>query len=232
MTRLEDSINKIRSIHHSQLLGRGSMDATIHTDGAARGNPGPAAAAYVIEMPGSLPFEHAETLGSATNNVAEYTALILALERAASLGIRRATVYSDSELMVKQFHGEYAVKNAELKQLHADARDLARRFDVLTLRHVRRAENRRADSLCNLALDGGPPGARRRKTGSGRRTTAAKRDPAIDEQAVACLRSALSAARDGGRSARSLPTAEQLWEQLWSVLEEGGLLKAGRKSSS
>src|SRR5262249_12989735 len=99
------------------------MDATIHTDGAARGNPGPAAAAYVIERPGSPPIEHAETLGSATNNVAEYTALILALERAASLGIRRAAVFSDSELMVKQFRGEYAVKNAELKQLYAEARD-------------------------------------------------------------------------------------------------------------
>jgi ribonuclease HI len=210
------------------------MDATIYTDGAARGNPGPAAAAYVIERPGFSTVEHAETLGLATNNVAEYTALILALERAASLGIRRAVAHSDSELMVKQFHGEYAVKNADLKQLHAEALAKARCFEALTLTHVRRADNRRADSLCNAVLDGRPVETRDRKAASraGRRQASPKRDRAIDEQAVACLRSALAAARDGSRSAPSVPTAEQLWDQLWSVLEHGGVLNAGRKRHS
>src|SRR2546423_8576915 len=125
---------------------------TIHVDGAARGNPGPAAFAYVITGAGRAAVEHAERLGTATNNVAEYTALVRALERAAGLGLRRVAVCSDSELMVKQMNGEYSVKNADLKELYAAARALARRFDVVTLRHVRRAENRRADQLCNDAL--------------------------------------------------------------------------------
>src|SRR5581483_8105459 len=126
--------------------------ATIHTDGAARGNPGPAACAYVIERPGHPTVEHAERLGTATNNVAEYTALVRALERAVELGLRRLAVFSDSELMVKQFNGEYSVKNPDLRELYDEARALARRFDGVTLSHVRRADNRRADQLCNAVL--------------------------------------------------------------------------------
>jgi ribonuclease HI len=129
------------------------MDATIHTDGAARGNPGPAACAYVIKRPGKKAVEHAETIGTATNNVAEYTALVMALEKAEKLGLRRLAILSDSELMVKQFNGEYAVKNVDLKELYEEALALARRFDAVTLQHVRRADNKRADRLCNEALD-------------------------------------------------------------------------------
>ena len=97
---------------------------TIHTDGAARGNPGPAAYAVVITRPGQPPVEEAATLGSATNNVAEYTALVRGLERAADLGLKRLAVFSDSELLVKQMYGEYKVKNPDLKELHGAARDL------------------------------------------------------------------------------------------------------------
>jgi ribonuclease HI len=195
------------------------MDATIHTDGAARGNPGPAACAYVIERPGRPPVEHAEKLGPATNNVAEYTALIHGLEAAAALGLRRVAVLSDSELMVKQFNGEYAVKNAELKDLYNEARSLARRFEVVQLSHVRRADNKRADQLCNAVLDGRPIDA---PAPSAKPKSKSKpmRNANVDEEAVTCLRTALAAQKP--------PTAEQLWDQLWSVLEEGGVLKARR----
>jgi ribonuclease HI len=202
-----------------------SAAATIHTDGAARGNPGPAAFAFVIQPPGQAPLEHAETIGTATNNVAEYTALIAALERAGELGLRRLAVFSDSELMVKQFNGEYAVKNPELKGLHAAVMALARRFDSVSLAHVRRAENRRADELCNAVLDGRPPRearptmARKAKAGPKHR---ADRHSTVDEQAIACLRTAMAA------TGQSAPSPEQVWDQLWSVLEDGGVLKVKR----
>jgi ribonuclease HI len=200
--------------------------ATIHTDGAARGNPGPAAWAYVIARPGQPPLEHAERLGTATNNVAEYTALVRALARAAELGLRRLAVFSDSELMVKQMNGEYSVKNADLKELYDQARALVRRFDAVTLAHVRRSENRRADQLGNDVLDGRPPGSTPASPAArpkARKKAGPVRDPAVDEQAVACLRSAASAWAHPGPGA---PTPEQVWDQLWSVLEEGGVLKA------
>src|SRR5207237_395845 len=152
-------------------------------------------------------------------NVAEYTALVRALERAAELGVRRLAVYSDSELMVKQFNGEYAIKNPELKELCDEARALARRFDAVTLSHVRRADNRRADQLGNAALDGRPPGSAGIAAAAKPRP-GAKANPArkvgIDDQAVACLRAAMTAWAQPGPAA---PTPEQVWEQLWSVLE-------------
>ena len=127
---------------------------TIYTDGAARGNPGPAAYAYIVERPGYDDIEFCQRLGNATNNVAEYTALIEALKKAKTLGGRRLVVHSDSELMVKQMNGEYKVKNAGLQPLFEEARRLRREFDQVVLRHVRREENSRADRLCNEALDG------------------------------------------------------------------------------
>jgi ribonuclease HI len=198
--------------------------ATIHTDGAARGNPGPAALAYVIERPGHSPVEHAAKIGTATNNVAEYAALVAALERAAALGLRRLSVLSDSELMVKQFSGEYSVKNPDLRELYDHARALARRFEAVSLTHVRRAENRRADQLCNAVLDGRPPGeARPAGQPKSRPKARTVRNATVDEQAIACLRSAM-AAGPGGPAA----TPEAVWDQLWSVLEEGGVLKVKR----
>ena len=202
--------------------------ATIFTDGAARGNPGPAAFAYVIARPNRPPVEHAERLGTATNNVAEYSALVHALARAADLGLKQLAIHSDSELMVRQMNGEYGVKNADLKELYNEAQALRRRFDAVTLTHVRRAENRRADQLCNDILDGRPagttPAAPKAKPKS-RKKTATTRKPEVDEQAVACLRTAASA---WARSEPGAPTPEQIWEQLWSVLEEGQVLKGRR----
>jgi ribonuclease HI len=129
---------------------------TIHTDGASRGNPGAAAFAYVISREGQPAVEEAGCLGQMTNNQAEYTALVRALEHALELGKdHRVLVHSDSELMVKQMNGEYRVKNEELRGLYEQACQLRKCFDgVVTIRHVRREQNKRADQLCNEALDG------------------------------------------------------------------------------
>src|SRR5713226_4569662 len=97
---------------------------TINIDGAARGNPGPAAYAFVIAREGQPPIEEAGYLGNATNNFAEYTALVKALERALELGGERLIIESDSELLVKQMNGEYRVKNDQLRVLHERARKL------------------------------------------------------------------------------------------------------------
>ena len=126
----------------------------INIDGAARGNPGPAAFAYVIAADGQPILEGAGRLGKATNNVAEYTALVKALERAGELSAERLVIRSDSELLVKQMNGEYKVKNASLRELYEEAVDLSRGFASVTLEHVRREQNKRADQLCNQALDG------------------------------------------------------------------------------
>src|SRR5262245_25371149 len=131
-----------------------SFNININIDGAARGNPGPAAFAYVITRDGEPPVEHAGCLGEATNNIAEYTALVRALERAAELGAARVHGRSDSEVLVKQMNGEYKVKNASLRELYDQAQELAARFKAVSVEHVRREQNKRADQLCNDALDG------------------------------------------------------------------------------
>ncbi len=132
------------------------VQLTIHTDGASRGNPGPAAFAYVIARNGEEPIEEAGKLGRMTNNQAEYTALVRALEHALELGEHhRVLVHSDSELMVKQMSGQYRVKNEDLRDLYEEARGLCARFrGGVTFRHVRREQNARADALGNEALNG------------------------------------------------------------------------------
>jgi ribonuclease HI len=129
---------------------------TIHTDGASRGNPGAAAFAYVIAAKGRPTIENAGRIGELTNNQAEYTALVRALEHALKLGAdHRIVLHSDSELMVKQMKGEYKVKNEDLRPLCQRARDLAKEFTGgVSFVHVRRELNKRADELGNLALDG------------------------------------------------------------------------------
>ena len=129
--------------------------ATIHVDGASRGNPGPAAYAFVIARPGLPAFEQAETLGIATNNVAEYTALIRGLEAAADLGLKHIVVYSDSELVVRQVNGDYRVKHPDLRPLYLEAQAMLKEFSSVTITHIRREHNKRADALCNEALDAG-----------------------------------------------------------------------------
>ena len=123
-------------------------------DGGARGNPGPAAAAAVVSTPdGDVLDEAAEFLGRATNNVAEYCGLLLGLERAQALGATEVEVVNDSELVAKQVNGEYKVKHAAMKPLHAEAlRELAG-FDAWRIRSVPRAQNAAADALVNQALD-------------------------------------------------------------------------------
>ena len=130
------------------------MKAKLSTDGGARGNPGPAAYGYVLEADdGTTLVEHGERIGRATNNVAEYRALVAGLEKAVELGVRELDVVSDSELVVKQMRGEYRVKNEALQDLHDEASRIARRVGRVEYTNVRRAENEVADRLVNEALD-------------------------------------------------------------------------------
>jgi ribonuclease HI len=130
------------------------VKATLHTDGGARGNPGPAAFAYVLEADdGTLLAAHGETIGVATNNVAEYRGLVAGLAKALELAVPEVEVVSDSELLVKQMRGEYKVKNEALRELSLEAARLARQLDSVEYRHVRRAHNELADRLVNEALD-------------------------------------------------------------------------------
>ncbi len=130
------------------------MKARLFTDGGARGNPGPAAAAYVLEADDGTVLEaRGEAIGVATNNVAEYRALVAGLAKAAELGVDDLEVVSDSELVVKQMNGEYRVKNRALAELSLEGARLARRIGRVRYTAVRRAENELADRLVNEALD-------------------------------------------------------------------------------
>lgn len=128
---------------------------TVNVDGGARGNPGPAAIGVVVQGPGGEVLEkHGERIGRATNNVAEYRALLFGIERAAALGASELELVGDSELIVRQVKGEYKVKDATLRELHAEVRRALGGFERWSIRHVRRAENAAADRLVNRALDG------------------------------------------------------------------------------
>jgi probable phosphoglycerate mutase len=130
------------------------LKAKLSTDGGARGNPGPAAYGYVLETDeGTVLDARGETIGRATNNVAEYRALIAGLESAAERGVTELEVVSDSELLVKQMRGDYRVKNEALRALWEEASDLERRFDRVRYTAVRREHNELADRLVNEALD-------------------------------------------------------------------------------
>jgi ribonuclease HI len=126
----------------------------VHVDGGARGNPGPAAAACVITSPdGELLEEHSQLLGTATNNVAEYRALLLGLERARELGASEVEVVGDSELIAKQVRGIYKVKHEAMRSLHSEALAALGAFERWSIRTVPRAQNADADALVNAALD-------------------------------------------------------------------------------
>lgn len=130
-------------------------EAIIYSDGAARGNPGPAGAGAVVSDPdGKVLAEVCKYLGETTNNQAEYEAMILAIEKARDLGATRITIYADSELVVKQLRGEYKVKNEGLKPLFQRAFGLLRHFGSFSVNYIPREKNRRADQLANLAIDG------------------------------------------------------------------------------
>jgi len=130
------------------------VKATLSTDGGSRGNPGPAAYGYVLEADdGTVLDARGETIGKATNNVAEYRGLLAGLEKAVELGITELDVISDSELLVKQMLGDYRVKNEALRELSLDAAALARKIGRVNYRAVRREHNDLADRLVNEALD-------------------------------------------------------------------------------
>ena len=130
------------------------MKAKLSTDGGARGNPGPAAYAYVLETDdGTVLDARGEAIGVATNNVAEYRALVAGLESALARGVDELEVVSDSELLVKQMRGEYRVKNETLRGLFLEASALAGRIGRVTYTAVRREHNELADRLVNEALD-------------------------------------------------------------------------------
>ena len=214
-----------------------SNTATMHIDGASRGNPGKAAYAIVLARPGMPVVEEADTIGTASNNVAEYTALVEGLTLAAELGVKSLQVFSDSELMVKQMNGEYKVKNEDLRPLYEEACQLRRQFEKVTITHVRREQNKRADLIGNEALDGRP---RRRGEAPPPEESPVNRDPertgatkpsapkanvddaTVRSDAIQCL---ADAARHWATNGTGGLPPEAVWEQLWSLLDEAGVLK-------
>jgi ribonuclease HI len=127
---------------------------TVNVDGGARGNPGPAAIGVVLRDGDEVVGEVGETIGEATNNVAEYRALLRGIELATEHGATELELIGDSELVVRQVEGRYKVKNAGMKELHEEVKRALRGLDSWSIRHVRRAENADADRLVNQALDG------------------------------------------------------------------------------
>lgn len=130
------------------------MKVVVNVDGGARGNPGPAAIGAVASEPGGgVLAERGERIGRATNNVAEYKAVLLGATLARELGATEIEVVGDSELVVRQIEGRYRVKDPGLKPLHAEAREALSSFERWSIRHVKRAQNAEADRLVNETLD-------------------------------------------------------------------------------
>ena len=129
--------------------------AIVNVDGGARGNPGPAAIGVVVrDADGDVLEKLGEKIGEATNNVAEYRALLKGIELAAAHGATELELIGDSELVVRQVEGRYKVKNAGMKELNEEVKRALREFDSWSIRHVRREQNAEADRLVNTALDG------------------------------------------------------------------------------
>jgi ribonuclease HI len=127
---------------------------TVNVDGGARGNPGPAAIGVVVrDAAGEVLEEHGERIGRATNNVAEYRALLRGIELAAAHGATELELIGDSELIVRQVEGRYKVKDATMRELHAEAKRALEPFEDWSIRHVRREHNAEADRLVNQVLD-------------------------------------------------------------------------------
>ena len=193
-------------------------DATVHIDGGSRGNPGPAAYAVVLRRPGFATYEECDGIGTATNNVAEYSALVRALGLALDLKLAALAVFSDSELLVRQMKGEYKVKSQDLLGLFQEAVALRGMLGgPVTFTHVRREFNKDADRLCNEALDGRP---RRPITASEAPLDQAPEinlDP-TDAAGMACLaRAAHSwAARGPGD-----PPIAAVWRELLAIAQRG-----------
>jgi ribonuclease HI len=203
-------------------------ELVIYTDGAARGNPGPAAFAFVIKRDGHTLTHSHGCLGQQTNNQAEYTALVRALEEVVRRGdAKRLTIRSDSELMVKQMRGEYRVKDAGLLALYQEAKKLQRQFEHVAFQHIPRSQNSEADRLCNEALDGEKDEQPTRRSKPARLQRDAPRTAGVRERAVECLQSAAEAWSHG--NARH-PDPALVWDQLWSILEDEGIVRRGKVS--
>lgn len=129
------------------------MNATLHTDGGARGNPGPAGIGFVLAIKDQAKILHGSYIGETTNNQAEYQALVAGMKRAIEENVSDLACFLDSELVVKQLKGEYKIKNEELKPLAAQVNKLKRDFSAVTFTHVRREKNKEADALVNQAID-------------------------------------------------------------------------------
>jgi ribonuclease HI len=132
---------------------RGTDNLIIYTDGASRNNPGEAGAGVFIMQDGEPVARIARYLGTATNNVAEYTAAIIGLEHAVKLEVSRVKLFADSELLVKQLNGQYRVKNEGLKPLYTKAKELIAKIGSVEVQYIPRAQNREADALANKAID-------------------------------------------------------------------------------
>jgi len=202
-----------------------SAEATIYIDGGSRGNPGDASYAVVLQPAGGgAVVEESGYMGKATNNVAEYTALIKALELAARHGFKSIHINSDSELLVRQMSGEYRVKNEELKSLFDEASALRRGFGTVAIAHVRREQNKRADELCNITLDKAtkkePKSAKSAAPKTVKQVNAIS-DGRVRADCVECLQSAQACWSRGEK----LPDAAMVWDQLWSILEEANVLR-------
>lgn len=228
-----------------------SEGTRLYIDGAARGNPGPAAYAVILQRPGQAPLSQAAPIGIATNNVAEYTALLEGLRLAAAQKVPRLEVISDSELLVKQMQGQYRVRHPDLQRLYQAVQELLPRFEQVTFTHVRREQNAEADRLVNAALDGrlppavlAPPSASTAASSSLSSSTEAQPPflatpslpstnpanlplpPAAYHDILAILHSAAHTWATQGLP--SLPV-NQVWEQIQSVLEEHHLLHRPRR---
>lgn len=205
-----------------------SSTLTIHTDGAARGNPGPAAFAFTIARAGAPLIEEKGCLGTMTNNQAEYIALVRALEHATRLGTHHPLrVLSDSELMVKQMRGEYKVKDEGLRTLYEQARELWDRFDDATIRHIRRAENSNADRLCNEALDG-ERGSSHKPAAASKQHQSPAESPRAKQARGEMLECLKAAANAWSRGDAGDPAPEMVCDQLWDIIGEAGILRKPR----
>jgi ribonuclease HI len=145
-------LQEMAASHRSRQSAPGSL--VLYIDGAARGNPGPAGIGVVMrDEAGDFREEHQAYIGEATNNVAEYEALLFGLRKAKELGYAAVNVFSDSELLVRQIRGEYRVKHPRLRKFYEQAQDLVRSFDTVEIAHVRRGMNAQADLLANQAIE-------------------------------------------------------------------------------
>lgn len=129
------------------------MKVQIFTDGASRGNPGPAGIGIVIKKDGKIVSEISDYIGHSTNNIAEYTACLRGITEALILGAKEIELYADSELLIKQIRGEYKVKNEGLQPLHSQILALTRRLKLFKAVHIPREKNTEADLLSNIGID-------------------------------------------------------------------------------